>query len=251
MSDAMNSSDFTGKVALVTGAASGIGRASALAFAERGARVAVCDIADTSATTDAIRRAGGEAVGVEMDVGDSASVQRGIGDVVARFGRLDHAHNNAGTFAVAPLADLDEADWNRVLRVNLTGIFLCMKYEIPHLLDVGGSIVNTASIWSSLAANGQTAYTASKHGVAGLTRMAALDYGTRGIRVNAIAPGPTATNMTAGVPAEFLEPIIERTTLRRIARPEEMATAVTWLCSDAASYVNGAIVPVDGGFMAW
>jgi NAD(P)-dependent dehydrogenase (short-subunit alcohol dehydrogenase family) len=244
------SDDFTGKVAFVTGAAGGIGRASAVAFAERGASVVVCDLTEPAETVAEIERLGAKALPVQLDVSDGAALRDAVDAAVRTFGRLDHAHNNAGTFAVAPLADLDEADFARVLAVNLTGVFLGMKYQIPHLLQTGGAIVNTASIWSEQGAAAQGAYVASKHGVAGLTRTAAIDYGGRGIRVNAVAPGPIRTAMTAAVPSEAMAPVIGRTTLGRYGEAREVAEAVVWLCSPAAAYVNGAVLAVDGGYLA-
>jgi NAD(P)-dependent dehydrogenase (short-subunit alcohol dehydrogenase family) len=242
--------EFDGQVALVTGAASGIGRASALAFAARGASVVLCDIADLSDTVAEVQSLGAKALAVETDVADGASVRNAVDSAVATFDRLDYAHNNAGTYAVAPLADLDEAAWDRVIGVNLTGVFLCMKYELPHLISSGGAIVNTASVWSFVGTGGQSAYTASKHGVIGLTRNAAADYGQQGVRVNAVAPGPIRTGMTAGVPDEYIAPVIARTTLGRMGQSPEVGEAVAWLCSSAASYINGAVLPVDGGYLA-
>lgn len=244
------SGEFDGRIALVTGAAGGIGQASALAFAARGASVALCDVADLDETVAKVQALGVKAVALRTDVADSASVRAAVEQTVATFGRLDYAHNNAGTFVPAPLADLDEADWHRVIAVNLTGVFLCMRYEIPHLISSGGAIVNTASIWSFVGAGSQSAYAASKHGVAGLTRSAAADYGGQGVRINAIAPGPIRTGMTAVVPDDVLAPIIARTTLGRMGEPAEIGEAVAWLCSPAASYVNGAVLPVDGGYLA-
>jgi NAD(P)-dependent dehydrogenase (short-subunit alcohol dehydrogenase family) len=244
-------SDFEGKTAFVTGAASGIGRASALAFADRGANVVVADITEKADETVALIEArGGTALAVRVDVGDSDAVGAAIDGAVDRFGGLDFAHNNAGTFAAAPVAELDETDFARVIEVNLAGIFYCMKHELRHMLPAGrGAIVNTASIWSFVAASGQAAYVASKHGVAGLTKAAALDHGGAGIRVNAVAPGPIETAMTAAVPTEVMAGIVGRTVAERMGQPTEIAQAVTWLCSDAASYVNGVVLPVDGGWL--
>jgi NAD(P)-dependent dehydrogenase (short-subunit alcohol dehydrogenase family) len=244
------SGEFDGKVAWVTGAAGGIGRASALAFAARGASVVVCDLADPGGTAAEVEALGVKALPLRLDVADGAAVRDAVEDGVRTFRRLDFAHNNAGTFAVAPLADLAEADWARVVAVNLGGVFLGMKYQIPHLLETGGAIVNTASIWSEQGAPLQGAYVASKHGVAGLTRTAAIDYGGRGIRVNAVAPGPIRTAMTAAVPDEAMAPVIGRTTLGRYGEAPEVAEAVAWLCSPAARYVNGVVLPVDGGYLA-
>jgi len=244
------SGDFAGKVAFVTGAASGIGRASAVAFAARGAAVVVCDLAEPADTVAEVERLGATALPFQLDVSDGDALRDAVDAAVRAFGRLDYAHNNAGTFAVAPLADLTEADFARVLSVNLTGVFLGMKYQIPHLLETGGAIVNTASIWSEQGAAAQAAYVASKHGVAGLTRTAAIDYGGRGIRINAVAPGPIRTAMTAAVPTDAMAPVIGRTTLRRYRESPEVAEAVVWLCSPAAAYVNGVVLAVDGGYLA-
>jgi NAD(P)-dependent dehydrogenase (short-subunit alcohol dehydrogenase family) len=244
------SGEFDGKLAFVTGAAGGIGRASALAFAARGASVVVCDLVDPADTAAEVERQGVKAMSVQLDVADGAAVQDAVDRAVSTFGRLDFAHNNAGTFSVAPLAELADEDWTRVIAVNLTGVFFGMKYQIPHLLETGGAIVNTASIWSEQGAAFQTAYVASKHGVAGLTRTAAIDYGAKGIRINAVAPGPIRTAMTAGIPDEAMAPVIGRTTMSRYGEASEVAEAVVWLCSPAAAYVNGALLPVDGGYLA-
>lgn len=244
------SREFDGRVAYVTGAAGGIGRSSALAFAARGASVVVCDLNDPAETAAEVQEHGVQALAVQLDVSDAAAVRDAVAATVRTFGRLDFAHNNAGTFAVAPLADLADDDWNRVIAVNLGGVFLGMKHQIPHLLETGGAIVNTASIWSEQGAAAQGAYVASKHGVAGLTRAAAIDYGGRGIRVNAVAPGPIRTAMTAAVPDEAMAPVLGRTTLGRYGEAPEVAEAVVWLCSPAAAYVNGVVLPVDGGYLA-
>jgi len=242
--------EFDGKVAFVTGAAGGIGRSSALAFAARGASVVVCDLVDPSGTAAEAAEHGVEVRSLQVDVGDAAAVRDAVAAAVEAFGRLDFAHNNAGTFSPAPMADLGEDDWHRVISVNLSGVFVGMKYQIPHLLETGGAIVNTASIWCEQGSAAQAAYVASKHGVAGLTRTAAIDYGGRGIRINAVAPGPIRTAMTAAVPTEAMAPVIGRTTLGRYGEAPEVAEAVVWLCSSAAAYVNGVVLPVDGGYLA-
>jgi NAD(P)-dependent dehydrogenase (short-subunit alcohol dehydrogenase family) len=241
--------EFENRVAFVTGAAGGIGRASALAFAARKAAVVLCDVADVSETAALVEGLGAKALAVKMDVADSASVREGIDEAIRVFGRLDFAHNNAGVAAMAPLADLDEAVWNRVIAVNLTGIFLCMKYQMPHLIVSGGAIVNTASVWSFQAAALSSPYVASKHGVAGLTKAAAHEYGPLGVRVNAVAPGPIRTPMTAPAPEEAMAAVVARTRAGRMGEPHEVGEVVAWLCSPAASYINGAVLPVDGGYL--
>jgi NAD(P)-dependent dehydrogenase (short-subunit alcohol dehydrogenase family) len=243
---------FEGKVAMVTGAARGIGAASARALADPGAAVAICDVldADGAQTAAEITATGGSAVYLHTDVSNAESVQSTVARIVEHFGRLDFAHNNAGVFSPAPTADLAVEQWRWVIDVNLTGVFLCMKYQLPHIVKNTGAVVNTASVWSQAGAATQAAYSASKHGVVGLTRTAALDYGAAGVRVNAIAPGPIATAMTASVPSAVMDAVIGRTAADRYSAPEEVGKAVVWLCSPASSYVNGAVVPVDGGWLA-
>ncbi|BBY30344.1 SDR family NAD(P)-dependent oxidoreductase [Mycolicibacterium sediminis] len=244
--------DFDGKVAMVTGAARGIGAASAMALASAGAAVAICDVLDEDGerTAAGINAAGGSAIYVHTDVADAPSVESTVARIVDRFGRLDFAHNNAGVFSPAPTADLDVERWRWVIDVNLTGVFFCMKYQLPHIVKNTGAVVNTASVWSQAGAATQAAYSASKHGVVGLTRTAALDYGTTGVRINAIAPGPIATAMTASVPTEIMDAVVGRTAAGRYGQPDEVGKAVVWLCSPDSSYVNGAVLPVDGGWLA-
>jgi NAD(P)-dependent dehydrogenase (short-subunit alcohol dehydrogenase family) len=243
--------EFAGKVAMVTGAARGIGQGSALAFARRGADVVVCDVLeDAKETVGLIEGMGCRARYVHTDISDSAAVQNAVGWAVAEFGRLDFAHNNAGIGPSGLIAEMSEDDWNRVIAVNLTGTYLCMKYQLPHLLESQGAIVNTASMWGIVGASHMAAYSASKHGVIGLTKSAALDYGTAGVRVNAIAPGPIQTALTAAVPTEMMEHIIGRTAVVRYGQPQEVGEVVAWLCSASASYVTGVVVPVDGGWLA-
>jgi NAD(P)-dependent dehydrogenase (short-subunit alcohol dehydrogenase family) len=246
--------DLTDKVALVTGAASGIGAASALAFAAAGARVAVCDrdLAGAEATAKLIGEGGGEACAVAVDVTDAAQVEAMVGEVVARFGRLDCAHNNAGiTGASAPTADYDAAQWDLVLAVNLTGVFHCLRHELSAMLRTGGgAIVNTASFSGLVAVPRIPAYVASKHGVVGLTKAAAVEYGRKGIRVNAVCPGSTRTPMVdgfSGGDARVEEAMAAASPMRRLAEPEEIARTVVWLCSNEASFVNGHALAVDGG----
>jgi NAD(P)-dependent dehydrogenase (short-subunit alcohol dehydrogenase family) len=243
--------DFQGRVAMVTGAARGIGQASALSFARRGANVVVCDVLDEAdETVKLIESAGRSAIFVQTDVSHGEAVRRAVESGIDAFGRLDFAHNNAGIGTSSLLADMSEDEWDRVIRVNLTGVFLCMKYQLPHLIENGGAIVNTASVWSMVGAATMAAYCASKHGVVGLTKTAARDYGPAGVRVNAIAPGPIQTVLTAEVPADVINAIIARTAQGRYGQPGEIGEAVTWLCSPSASYVNGAVLAVDGGWLA-
>ncbi len=244
------------KVAVVTGAAGGIGRASARAFAREGARVVVVDIADDLGheTVELIRQGGGEAVYVHADVSRSDEVQAMVAATVSAFGRLDVAHNNAGVAVGGqPLADTPEEDWHRALDVMLTGVFLCRKYEIPEMLKLGaGAIVNTASGAGLVGYPGTSGYVAAKHGVLGLTKVAALDYGRLGVRVNAVCPGtvwsPMVHQAVGGDPA-VEEYLVGLHPIGRIGESEEVAEAAVWLCSDAASFVLGHALSVDGGYV--
>jgi NAD(P)-dependent dehydrogenase (short-subunit alcohol dehydrogenase family) len=253
----MTTSQFSGKVALVTGAARGIGRASALAFAREGARVVVADarVREGRQTVQAITRRGGEAVFVRTDVGQSRDVRRLIGQTIACYGRLDFAHNNAGIEGAPGLtADCSDANWERVIRTNLKGVWLCMKHEIPRMLKQGGgSIVNTASIAGLVGLKAFPAYVASKHGIIGLTKAAALEYAGGNLRINAVCPGPIATAMiqrqTGGRP-EAEARLKAANPSGRMGQPEEVAAAVVWLCSGASSFVTGHALTVDGGYTA-
>jgi len=242
--------DLSGRAALVTGAASGIGRASALAFASAGASVALLDVdaeglADTAA---AARAAGVRAEVLVTDVRDLGAVTGAVGRAVEAFGRLDAALNNAGVPGpYVPLDEYSEEDFMQILQVDLVGVWRCMRAEIRQMRVQGhGAIVNTSSMLGAAAMPDNGAYVAAKHGVHGLTRAAALELGGTGIRVNAIAPGVTRTGMTSAVSDDLLRAV----PLGRIAEPEEIAAAVVWLCSPGASYITGSVLVADGGWLA-
>ena len=246
--------DFSGKVALVTGAAGGIGRAAALGFARAGASVVVADVNDAGGneTVALVEAGGGRAIFVHADVASSESVQQMVATTIAEYGRLDYAHNNAGVAGEqGDVGEIPEAEWDRVHGVMLRGVYLCMKYELPHLLASGGAIVNTASGAGLIAYPGQSPYVSSKHGVIGLTKTAAMEYGVRGVRINAVCPGTVVTPMVETVIEEQnLEPaLIALHPIGRIGTADEVANAVLWLCSDDASCVIGHALSVDGGYV--
>ena len=243
------------KVAIVTGASAGIGRATARLFASEGARVVVGARrrAELDSLVDEIKGAGGEAVAVAGDVRDEAFHQALVRAAVDNYGRLDIAFNNAGVSPKrTPLADLAEEAFDAALNTNVRGIFIAMKHEIRAMLKTGGgSIVNTGSVTSTIVVPHMAAYCTSKHALAGLTKAAALDYAAQNIRVNLVAPGPVDTQMLrdgAAATEQGREMIVSSTPMRRISRPEEIAAAVVWVASSAASYLTGAILPVDGGY---
>jgi NAD(P)-dependent dehydrogenase (short-subunit alcohol dehydrogenase family) len=248
---------MTGKVAIVTGGAAGIGRAAALAFAREGANVVVADLdAERGEKTAAeVENDGVEAIFVRTDVSNADDVGRLVDGTIARFGRLDFAFNNAGIEGEqAPTADCTIDNWNRTIAVNLTGIFLCMRAEIPQLLaSGGGAIVNNASVAGLVGFAGIPAYAASKHGIVGLTKTAALDYATQNVRVNAVCPGVIDTEMITRFTHDDTELRAQLTAsepIGRLGTPEEIADAVVWLCSERAGFVTGQALAVDGGFVA-
>ena len=250
------------KVALITGGASGIGRATALAFAAEGAKLIVADMNEDGGqqTAHMITENGGEAAFLRVDVTQAAETEAMIAKAVESYGRLDCAFNNAGISGAgaggglrALTADYPDERWHRVIAINLTGVWLCMKYELQQMLaQGGGAIVNTASVAGLVGLPYGSAYVASKHGVVGLTKTAALEYAKQGIRVNCVCPGYIETPMTA---AGMSDPerrthMVASEPIGRVGQPEEIAASVAWLCSDAASFVTGHSMVVDGGFAA-
>jgi NAD(P)-dependent dehydrogenase (short-subunit alcohol dehydrogenase family) len=248
---------MTGKVALVTGAGMGIGRATALAFGSQGASVVVADVDKNAGkeTVQLVEKAGSKAFFVSCDVSKGEDVKAMIKTTLETFGRLDYACNNAGIIGSAieaPLPDLDEDLWKRVIDVNLNGVMLCMKYEVPAMLKQGGGvIINMASMAGITQGPGHYAYTASKHGVVGLTKVAAVAYANAGIRVNSVCPGVIDTPM-AGLSSgeKVISEMLGMIPAGRAGKPEEIAGAVMWLCSDLAGFVTGTAVIVDGGSTA-
>jgi NAD(P)-dependent dehydrogenase (short-subunit alcohol dehydrogenase family) len=246
-----------GRVAIVTGASAGIGHATALAFSREGASVAVADIdvERGEKTVVQIEGLGGQAVFLRTDVSSADDVRAMVARTVERFGRLDYAFNNAGIEGVAaPTAECTLDNWERTIAVNLTGVFLCLREEIPAILaSGGGAIVNNSSVAGLVGFAGIPAYTASKHGIVGLTKAAAIDYATQGVRVNAVCPGIIQTEMitrfTHGDPGAAAQ-LLATEPIGRMGTPDEIAEAVVWLCSERASFVTGQSLAVDGGFVA-
>lgn len=249
---------MSGRVALVTGGSAGIGRATAVAFARAGARVVIADVqADAGeAAARELREAGGEALFVHADVSNPSDVRAMVGRAVEAFGGLDFAFNNAGVEGeLVETAEYTEAAWQRVIDINLTGVFLCMKYELPALLARGGgSIVNNSSILGLVGFANAPAYTAAKHGVLGITKVTAQEYATRGIRVNAVCPGFIETPMVmersvhAGAERAVYERIAALHPMNRLGTSDEIADAVLWLCA-GASFVTGESIVIDGGYL--
>ena len=246
---------FEDKVAIVTGGSFGIGKATAVLFAQRGARVAVVDWIEDQEAVNTIKSAGGEAIFIKCDVSKANDVQAMVEQTVSTFGRLDYAFNNAGIEgASAPTHETTEENFDKVIGVNVKGVWLCMKYQIPHMLRLGkGAIVNCSSIAGVIGFPGIPIYTASKHAVIGLTKTAALEYAQSGIRVNAVCPGAIQTAMID----RFMEKnkvskdaMVAGEPMGRFGEPEEIAEAAMWLCSDAASFTTGHAMLVDGGWVA-
>ncbi len=248
--------DMDGKTAIVTGAASGIGRATARRLADEGADVAVVDVdvEGGTAVTDEVLTGGGSARFIEADVADEDAVESMVAETVEAFGSLDLAFNNAGIEGDnEPTAEQTEANWDRVVDVNLKGVWLCLKHEIPEMVaNGGGAIVNTSSISGQTGA-GSAPYVATKHGIIGLTRTAAVEYADDGIRVNAICPGTVDTEVSRRFrekSPESFESFVDMHPIGRIGKPEEIAAPAAWLLSEEASFATGGIFQVDGGFMA-
>ena len=253
------SSLMDGKAGLVSGAASGIGRACAIRFAAEGASVVVADLEQARAggeeTVARIREAGGQAEFFPCDVSVAADAEALAGHVVERFGRLDFAHNNAGVGVHRLLHETSDEEFDRVIAVNLRGTFLGMKHQIRHMLTNfpprGGAIVNTSSNAGLRAVTMLSAYTASKHGILGLTKNAAVEYADHGVRVNAVCPGAIMTPLMSAQPPERQQEILAPQAMTRFGDPAEVAAAVVWLCSEEASFVTGVALPVDAGSVAW
>jgi NAD(P)-dependent dehydrogenase (short-subunit alcohol dehydrogenase family) len=244
---------FNGKTAVVTGAGSGIGRASAIAFAKEGAKVMVSDI-DTKGgeeTLNSIQAFGGAAHFFQCDVSKSNQVENLMNEVINAFGRLDYAVNNAGISMRPGLtADLDEEEWDRVITINLKSVWLCMKYEIPRMINnSGGAIINMSSLAGIRGRGNTVAYSASKHGIIGITKTASLEYAKKGIRVNAVCPGLTESGMTAGLSQhkELAEMLIQKIPMGHMGLSENIADAAVWLCADSASFMTGQVIVIDGG----
>jgi NAD(P)-dependent dehydrogenase (short-subunit alcohol dehydrogenase family) len=250
--------DFDGKVVIVTGGGYGIGRAACLAFSRDGAKVVVADVDVKSSedTVGLIKEAGGDAMVVQTDVSQEAEVEALVQKTVKTYGNLDCAFNNVGIHKTfTSTIDFTQKDWNQMMDINLKGMWLCMKYEIRQMLKQGkGAIVNASSVAGLIAAPSNPAYPASKHGVIGLTKMAAIEFARRGIRVNCICPGPTTmTRMNeelAAIALDIIEKMNDKVPMGRTAEPREIAEAAVWLCSDKASYITGVALPVDGGLVA-
>lgn len=247
------SREFDGKVALVTGGSSGIGKATALAFARAGANVVIASrrVTEGEQTVHEICERGGDAIFVKTDISKASEVEGLMNQTIEFYGRLDYACNNAGTFVMGRLFELSEEEWDRTINANLKGIWLSLKYQIPIMLQQkGGVIVNMASMSAIIGNPGVSIYSASKGGVVALTQSAAIEYAASGIRINAISPGVIRTPMVDDIPTPLLEDIQSKHPIGRLGKPEEIADAVVWLCSDKASFVTGHNMVIDGGYTA-
>jgi len=240
-----------GKVAIITGAARGIGRETALLFAAEGAKVVICDLLEEGEkVAEEIRSRGGEAIFHKLDVTDRQAVKRMVDTVVERYGRIDILINNAGITRDAQFLKMTEEDWDKVIAVNLKGVFNVTQAVAPVMVEQGkGKIVNAASVVALYGNFGQTNYVASKAGVIGMTKVWARELGRKGVNVNAVAPGFIQTEMTARVPEKVLQMMCERTPLGRLGTPRDVAYAYLFLASDESDYVNGAVLSVDGGLV--
>jgi NAD(P)-dependent dehydrogenase (short-subunit alcohol dehydrogenase family) len=247
------SREFDGKVALVTGGSSGIGKATALAFARAGANVVIASrrVTEGEQTVHEICERGGEAIFVKTDVSKASEVEGLMNRTIEFYGRLDYACNNAGTFVMGRLFELSEEEWDRTINANLKGIWLSLKYQIPIMLQQKeGVIINMASMSAIIGNPGVSIYSASKGGVVALTQSAAIEYAASGIRINAVSPGVISTPMVDDIPTPLLEDIQSKHPIGRLGKPEEIADAVVWLCSDKASFVTGHNMVIDGGYTA-
>ena len=251
----MMEQNFKDKVALVTGGSFGIGKATAIAFAERGASVVVVDWVEDKETIETIQKAGGEAIFLKCDMSKEEDIKLMVDKTIEKYGKLNYAFNNAGVEGLSAVThECTNENWHQVLSINLTGVWLCMKYQIPHMLKQGkGAIVNNSSIAGLVGFPGIPAYVASKHAIVGLTKNAALEYGKMGIRVNVVCPGVIKTPMIdrfTGKSKEVEKQFESMEPIGRLGEPEEVADAVLWLCSDASSFVTGHSLAVDGGWVA-
>ena len=244
---------FQDKTAVVTGAGSGIGRASAIAFAKEGAKVMVSDINSKGGeeTVQLINQFGGTAQFFQCDVSKSKQVEALMNEVIITFGRLDYAVNNAGISMRPGLtADIEEQEWDRVININLKSVWLCMKYEIPKMLEAGGgAIINMSSLAGIRGRSNTVAYAASKHAIIGITKTASLEYANKGVRINAVCPGLTESGMTSGLSQykELEAQLIQKIPMGHMGLSENIADAVTWLCDKTASFMTGQVIVVDGG----
>jgi NAD(P)-dependent dehydrogenase (short-subunit alcohol dehydrogenase family) len=247
-----NSKRFAGKTAFITGAASGIGRATATAFAAEGARVVVTDRSKAvlQETAEQVRAAGAEVLAIVCDVSKPEEVQAAVTEAIRTFGRIDCAFNNAGVEnKAAPLHEIELQEWDRILNINLRGTFICMKYEIAQMVrQGGGAVVNTSSGAGIRGVAGGASYAASKHAIIGITKSAALDYAKQNIRVNAVLPGNIATPMMDRFTEGDIQKAIDLEPIGRLGKPEEIAEAVLWMCSDLGGFVTGSSIVIDGGW---